>query len=372
MSIWITNQDKESETQVIMVDESWFKQMSDSMPEAKTTCPNFGKIITIKDIILTKEPLFWPYLTVQIIDLAKQDALVSGWAAGCEQCFTTISLIDYIDPKDEILEEKDIYFARAQLMRNQEALCIVQDLVDVDVFMKQFEVLDVDMGNLVGDGQGDGDASLMNASGMNGTGPTMRQTAMSNGTSMNILNAAGNDPSKQAQGTVNIFKYLEGRDSNEAENLSVLVGGKKGPAGGGGGFGDNSDDNDSEDDMIGDAPAEAEDIMETGIIIHDDNPHGLDDLTVLAPHKKRENKRRKEQVDMKEEELKAYFIKLNTLTEKKQKDTIKCHMMDIRDEIDYIKSETMDEEKFWGLLALAVDDSFDYGRDILKEGTYEQ
>ena len=111
--------------------------------------------------------------------------------------------------------------------------------------------------------------------------------------------------------------------------------------------------------------------METGIIIHEDNPHGLDDLTVLAPHKKRENKLRKQILEEKEELLKAYFVKLNTLTEKKQKDTIKCHMMDIRDEIDYIQSEVMTEEKFWGLLALKPDDGFDYGRDILKEGTFE-
>jgi len=31
----------------------------------------------------------------------------------------------------------------------------------------------------------------------------------------------------------------------------------------------------------------------------------------------------------------------------------------------------MTEEKFWGLLALNDEEVFDYGRDILKEGTYE-
>ena len=46
-------------------------------------------------------------------------------------------------------------------------------------------------------------------------------------------------------------------------------------------------------------------------------------------------------------------------------------MIDIRDEIEYLENENVTEEKFWGMLALNEDDGFDYGRDVLKEGTYE-
>lgn len=31
----------------------------------------------------------------------------------------------------------------------------------------------------------------------------------------------------------------------------------------------------------------------------------------------------------------------------------------------------MTDSKFWGMLALQDDEAFDYGRDFLKEGTYE-
>ena len=142
-----------------------------------------------------------------------------------------------------------------------------------------FEVLDVEFDNLVnGDPKGEGEASMMSLNGVNGTGPTMRQTAMSNGTSMNILNAAGNDPSKQGQGTVNIFKYLEGRDSGEEREVDELQEGKKAAVGGN--FGDDGDESEDIFDNLG-AEEVQEDIMETGLIIHKDNPHGLDDLTVL-------------------------------------------------------------------------------------------
>ena len=42
------------------------------------------------------------------------------------------------------------------------------------------------------------------------------------------------------------------------------------------------------------------------------------------------------------------------------------------EEMDELRDEAMDEDKFWGMLA-ADDDvvAFDYGRDILKENIYE-
>lgn len=63
--------------------------------------------------------------------------------------------------------------------------------------------------------------------------------------------------------------------------------------------------------------------------------------------------------------------KLKTLTEKKDKDKVKLKMMEITDEMDNLRNENMTEAKFWGMLALNDEAAFDYGRDILKEGTYE-
>jgi hypothetical protein len=47
-------------------------------------------------------------------------------------------------------------------------------------------------------------------------------------------------------------------------------------------------------------------------------------------------------------------------------------MMSITEKMEDLMEEAMTEEKFWGMAALDDDViAFDYGRDILKEGTYE-
>ena len=89
--------------------------------------------------------------------------------------------------------------------------------------------------------------------------------------------------------------------------------------------------------------------------------------------KKVEDKERQVKIDYKDLEMREYMKKMIKLPEdeKKKKDKIKVHMIDIRDAIEYLHQEKMNEQKFWGLLSLNEDDAFDYGRDILKEGTYE-
>lgn len=48
-------------------------------------------------------------------------------------------------------------------------------------------------------------------------------------------------------------------------------------------------------------------------------------------------------------------------------------MMEINDEIDELNGEEMTEEKLWGGHAADDDDdAFDYGRDVIKEGSLEQ
>jgi hypothetical protein len=46
-------------------------------------------------------------------------------------------------------------------------------------------------------------------------------------------------------------------------------------------------------------------------------------------------------------------------------------MMEINDEVDELNGEEVTEEKLWGGNAVDDDDAFDYGRDVIKEGTLE-
>ena len=46
-------------------------------------------------------------------------------------------------------------------------------------------------------------------------------------------------------------------------------------------------------------------------------------------------------------------------------------MMDVREVMEELMDEAMNEDKFWGMMALDDDVGVDYGRDILKEGTFE-
>jgi hypothetical protein len=113
-----------------------------------------------------------------------------------------------------------------------------------------------------------------------------------------------------------------------------------------------------------------ENALDTGIIINFDD---IEEIMVTKKHKKLESAERNVKIVIKQEELKEYMKKMIKMpeTEKKKKDTIKIHMIDIRDAVEYLQQEEMNEQKFWGLLALNDEEVFDYGRDILKEGTYE-
>ena len=46
--------------------------------------------------------------------------------------------------------------------------------------------------------------------------------------------------------------------------------------------------------------------------------------------------------------------------------------MHINDDMEALRNEKMDDQRFWGMQALDdEDDALDSGRDVLKEGTYE-
>ena len=45
--------------------------------------------------------------------------------------------------------------------------------------------------------------------------------------------------------------------------------------------------------------------------------------------------------------------------------------MGIRNQLNELSDERMNENKFWGYVLDGADNGFQYGRDIIKEGTYE-
>ena len=94
---------------------------------------------------------------------------------------------------------------------------------------------------------------------------------------------------------------------------------------------------------------------------------------MLQSDKTKEDKVRQNKILENEAMRKAFLKKLKTLPQddKIKKDKVKIKMMEITDEMDALREENMTEQKFWGMLALDDDEEFDYGRDTLKEGTYE-
>jgi len=54
----------------------------------------------------------WPYIQIQVVDKGKKG--VVGGKKGCEQTYTTISILDYVDDlKDnDILTEEDYIYSK--------------------------------------------------------------------------------------------------------------------------------------------------------------------------------------------------------------------------------------------------------------------
>lgn len=98
----------------------------------KTRNPNFGELHKFPNIELAAEPLCWPFIEIIVEDKNKEKFLSFS---GCEDCFTTISLVDFA-PKG-ILSDFELVYAKEQLQRNQDALVMVQDLVDPKGFLKK-------------------------------------------------------------------------------------------------------------------------------------------------------------------------------------------------------------------------------------------
>ena len=76
----------------------------------KTRNPNFGALHRFPKIELAAEPLCWPFIEIIVEDKNKEKFLSFS---GCEECFTTISLVDFA-PKG-ILSDFELVYAKEQL-----------------------------------------------------------------------------------------------------------------------------------------------------------------------------------------------------------------------------------------------------------------
>lgn len=74
--------------------------------------PNFSDNIVFAEVELYKEPLMWPYIQISVVDKGGKGYV--GTTKGCENTYTTISILDYVDTlKDsEILSEEDYIYSR--------------------------------------------------------------------------------------------------------------------------------------------------------------------------------------------------------------------------------------------------------------------
>lgn len=73
--------------------------------------PNFGKIIVYRNVQLPNELLIWPYLEITVKDKEKKNLnnLKNLFNKGCEECYTTLSLIPYA--MDMGVSARDIRYA---------------------------------------------------------------------------------------------------------------------------------------------------------------------------------------------------------------------------------------------------------------------
>ena len=72
--------------------------------------PTFGKIYTFKAVTLEAEPLLWPYIVISVVDEVHEEAFIHSFS-GCEACFTTIPLLDYLE--GEAFENISLVYERA-------------------------------------------------------------------------------------------------------------------------------------------------------------------------------------------------------------------------------------------------------------------
>lgn len=109
-----------------------------------------------------------------------------------------------------------------------------------------------------------------------------------------------------------------------------------------------------------------------GIVIEED-PDPEDEILVRKKHKKHENKKRNEEMLEIDDNIRKLQKKMKKFEDDHIKKTkFRMEIMRLTEQVEDLREEEMNEDKFWGLMALNDDEAFDYGRDTLKDGIYEQ
>lgn len=79
----------------ITIDKTW---LSDQLKKDETYCPNFGQVVPFKEISLPSDPMLWPFIEISVTDLCRKDNFFNKlFKNGCEDSFTTLSLVDFQD-----------------------------------------------------------------------------------------------------------------------------------------------------------------------------------------------------------------------------------------------------------------------------------
>lgn len=202
------------ETHSMTMDRTW---LTEQLKKDSTYCPNFGTIVSFKEISLPKDPLLWPYIEITVDDLCRKDNFFNWlFGSGCEPCFTTLSLIDF---QDGIVQKySDSEYAKRQIRRGQDKLTYVQEQIYDEDYLKEIGVVEINMDAMGGDlgeeEQNTADSQLRTSVGENGMVNTTLQKEARASTK---------------QGNVNLFDVLKRTTAPVADgdvnDISVLMGG---------------------------------------------------------------------------------------------------------------------------------------------------
>lgn len=198
-----------------------------------------------------------------------------------------------------------------------------------------------------------------------------------------LIQGTGNTAGRTQNAGPDLFSVIVrgtaiGKNDEDLEAATRFDGG---PDGGGGGdeqfeIGGNLDVSDDYDDFLngggGNKDQGPQDVAATGIIIEADN---ILELPVGPRDKKLEEDERQEKIDKCKEEIKGLQRKVKGCgpeeADQANKRKLLVRTMEVKECMEDLMEEAMNEDKFWGMLALDDEPGIDYGRDILKEGTFE-
>ena len=103
---------------------------------------------------------------------------------------------------------------------------------------------------------------------------------------------------------------------------------------------------------------------------------GIEDMIMVecTPQiKQAEQQIRIEKIQRIEERIEEHTLKIQQTKNKEEVQKLKRELFDMKNKIQYLQDEEMNDDKFWGY-AIGEEggqEEFQYGRDVIKEGTFE-